>query len=136
MNVNRFSPDELKNICLHDKIIGTIQFDRLMKKMIIPIMPENEHDTDNTIHEMIFSNVLGYEITTCDFWCPSPHIFSFSFLSKEEERLIPKYYKKWCAQNDSFHTPENFPGAKSFEVLFEFTSGDTLSIACEELFWE
>ena len=136
MKINRFSLDELKNINLHDKIIKTIKFDRLIKEMIIPIMPENEQDTDNTIRKMKFSNVLGYEITTCDFWCPSPHIFGFGFLPKEEERLIPKYYKKWCAQNDSFHTPENFPGTNCFEVLIEFTSGDTISIACEELILE
>lgn len=133
MKINKMSFEELNNVNLHDKIIQDFHFDRLTKRLVIPILPENEYDHNDEVHEMEFLNVLGLEITACDFWCPSPHVLSVSALSKDEENLIPKYLENWCAPNDPFHTAKNFPGENCFEVLVEFTSGDTLSIVCEEL---
>ena len=67
MKINKMSFEELNNVNLHDKIIQDFHFDRLTKRLVIPILPENEYDHNDEVHEMEFLNVLGLEITACDF---------------------------------------------------------------------
>lgn len=113
----------------HDDTLTGFTFDRARKKLRLRISKwETEKRT-----EIIFQNVIGFAMSSCDFWgINDERILGFCLLEPEREVLIPKIYKKM--------EKEECCPLKSREAYFEtamsFVTGDNLFVACERIILE
>ena len=118
-----------KAVYYHDDILTGFTFDRARKKLRLRISKwETEKRT-----EIIFQNVIGFAMSSCDFWgINDERILGFCLLEPEQEVLIPKIYKK--------REKEECCPLKAREVYFEtamsFVTGDNLFVACERIVLE
>ena len=112
-----------QDVYLHDDILHFLHFDTENK--IITLDLQNER-TNYHIH---FENVIGFSMSSCDFWGKSNHeyVLDFEFITPENEMLIPKLREKW---NDIPNNSFEMCWGNFFETLFTFSSGNTLLIAC------
>ena len=117
-----------KSIYIHDDKLSLLQFDRdkniltMVLKQIWPIKFE---------YTIEFINVIGFEMTSCDFWGRSECILDFEYVEFEKQTIIPKLAKKWLSvekDKDNAWLLEN-----QFETIITFSSGDTLIISCEHI---
>lgn len=121
---------DTKEVCIHDDILYELRFYRLEKRIKLII----EKELDETKKYIIeFIKVIGFEMTSCDFWGRSPHILEFEYVEVNDRIIIPKLFIK----------EKLYPGCSSLtkeknyiETLITFTSGDQLRIACEEIVME
>ncbi len=74
--------------------------------------------------------VIGFSMTSCDFWGASECVFDFEYVEFNERVIIPNLQKKW-------EDVKNASPAVSYdgyiEVLITFSSGDQLRVACEKI---
>lgn len=115
-----------KKVYIHDDILTLLQFSRLDKKMILNFNKYNSCDE----YKICFFNVLGFEMSSCDFWGESECLFDFEYVKQSERVIIPKLLKEWDTV-PVLVSPINYENF--IEVLFTFSSGDKLRIACEEI---
>ena len=115
-----------KEVCMHDDILTLIEFNRFDKKMLLNFNKYNGCDN----YKICFFNVIGFEMSSCDFWGESECLLDFEYIKRSERVIIPRLLKKWDTVTllSSPIKYENF-----IEVLFTFSSGDQLQIACEEI---
>ena len=113
-------------VYIHDDILTSLEFFRLNKQMVLNLDKYNCHDD----YQIVFSNVIGFELSSCDFWGESECVFDFEYVERNERIIIPKLLNKWCTVPTAppKNRYENF-----IEVLFTFSSGDQLRIACEKI---
>lgn len=116
-------------VCIHDNILDLLTFIRAEKKIHLSILKNTE--LADTKFSIDFFNVIGFEMSSCDFWGYSPHILDFEYLKQEQNTLIPKFFEMKKSNNYQFCTLKE--QEKYFEILFTFSSGDTLLIACETM---
>lgn len=115
-----------KEVYIHDDIFNELRFEHSKKKLYLSITKQGIQG-ENFIIE--FVNVVGFELTSCDFWGPSIHIFDFEYVEHDNRTLLPKLFEKKNNNPDpccSLITQENY-----IESVITFTSGDQLIIACE-----
>ena len=121
INSNSFS--------LHDAILQNLNFNYFEKKLTIQLGVDG---IPNSYLELNFSETIGFNITSCDFWGKSPHVLDFEYIEKNECELLSSLretktefpYNPLCKLNED----EVF-----WECLFTFSSGDTLRVVCETL---
>ena len=118
-----------KEVYIHDNILDLLTFIRAEKKIHLSILKNIE--LPDTKFSIDFYNVIGFEMSSCDFWGYSPYILDFQYLKQEKNTLIPKFFEKKKNNNYQFCTLKE--QEKYFETLFTFSSGDTLLIACETM---
>ena len=112
---------------LHDDILLAMHFDKEKKTITLDCVKYQ----NNTSYNIICKNVIGFEMSCCDFWGPSECILDFEIISDECLSIIPNLERKW--ENDSLNTDTKKKYDDFFEILFTFTSGDTLRVACESV---
>lgn len=121
INSNSFS--------LHDAILQNLNFNYFEKNLTIQLGVDG---IPNSYLELNFSETIGFNITSCDFWGKSPHVLDFEYIEKNECELLSSLretktefpYNPLCKLNED----EVF-----WECLFTFSSGDTLRVVCETL---
>lgn len=114
-----------KKIYLHDDILKNLIFHRNSKNLHVSLSKSWPTQEKYTID---FLQVIGFEMTSCDFWGASPHILDFEYV--ENGKLISKLFSK-RTEYDSFCTLKQ---QKDYiETVLTFTSGDTLTVACEKV---
>ena len=114
-----------KKIYLHDDILENLIFHRNSKNLHLSLSKSWPTQEEYTID---FLQVIGFEMTSCDFWGASPHILDFEYV--ENGRLISKLFSK-RTEYDSFCALKQ---QKDYiETVLTFISGDTLTVACEEV---
>ena len=121
-----------KDVYIHDAVLEDFRFDRNEKKLHLAIL--KEWVPGNKKGSIDFLNVMGFEMTCCDFWGTSPHILDFEYVEQNNanftfiSRLLEKNNNNdfpLCVLNDTME--------KYFETKITFTSGDLLTIACERI---
>ena len=126
--------DAFKNYSslLHDAVCLGWNFDYQHKQLIMQLDGE---DSIEKPYQITFRNVLGHEITPCDFWGPSPHLLGWSALTGEQRRLYPRYVDE--IEKNGYTFARLLPGEKYMEVEVLFTSGDALAVLCEniKIYW-
>ena len=117
--------NQFKKIYLHDDILENLIFHRNSKNLHLSLSKSWPTQEEYTID---FLQVIGFEMTSCDFWGASPHILDFEYV--ENGRLISKLFSK-RTEYDSFCALKQ---QKDYiETVLTFISGDTLTVACEEV---
>lgn len=118
-----------REVNIHDDILEEFYFDRTKKKLHLSILKEREFDSER--FSIDFLNVIGFEMTSCDFWGASPHILDFEYVEKSDNTIISQLFKKRDENDYPFcrlTNQENY-----IEVMITFVSGDQLIIACESI---
>ena len=116
-----------REINLHDDVLETFQFDRIQRKITFNLsrILDGEH-----LRTLCFYDVIGFEISSCDFWGASECIYHFQYIEPNERVVIPNLIKKWQTK---VKTVPNITYDDYIETLFIFSSGDEFRIACKEI---
>lgn len=78
---------------------------------------------------VFFHNVIGFDMTLCDFWGRSPHVLGFKHVDESEYKIIPKIFQEIEINNYFAHSLQS--KEKYIETGIELISGDCLNVACE-----
>ena len=114
-----------KSIYIHDDILHDLVFNRKEHKLHLSLSTASKND----IYTINYLDVLGFEMSSCDFWGWSPHIYHFVSLKLEEYTIIPKLMK-----NEHFDSAIESSDIKEYmETKIIFTSGDELVVACKSI---
>ncbi|MBQ1371746.1 MAG: hypothetical protein IIY70_02325, partial [Oscillospiraceae bacterium] len=118
-----------KEVYLHDDLFRELKFERGAYKLIAQCFSYAKGS-----YEVIFRDVVGFEMTSCDFWGPSLRISCFYSVDVEQQTLIPKLQK----ENEKYVTPDNalIDNRHYIEVELELISGDCLRVACKTVQFE
>lgn len=116
-----------KDVYYHDDILESLSFNQENKELHLSILSAMEK-YKGTID---FFGVIGFEMTSCDFWGSSSYICDFAYISSDESILTDKLIEK-------AKSPENAPyrlkeREKYIETVMTFISGDTLRVSCEKI---
>ena len=112
------------DIYIHDDMLLSLQFNKNEKTILLYLKKFADEKSEYTIK---FNNVIGFDMTSCDFWGASERIDWFSYLDKQERVLIPRLQKQW---QDVPHVT-SIPSYDDYiEIDLSFISGDKLRIAC------
>lgn len=129
INVDNGTLLNSKEVYIHDDILEELKFTRSEKTICLSILKVNKNSRKR--YSIEFINVIGFEMTSCDFWGSSPHILDFEYLDNNEHTIIPNLFEKKyeyrdlsCNLNDK---------NKYIETMITFVSGDQLRIACESI---
>lgn len=115
-----------KEVYLHDDILLKFLFDRINKNMTIEMKQYLNFET----YRIEFIDVIGFEMSSCDFWGASECILDFEYIEDFDKRvIIPKLMEKW----QEYHSTNINLYDDYIETLFTFGSGDCLRIVCKEI---
>ena len=115
------------NNIMHDKIIKQFVYDYKTSTLKLLFM-----DDINIIifYSIDFYNVVGLDMTSCDFWGRSPHVDYFGYVEHDERKLLPKLYEEKNQTNTSSNCRLDC-NKNYLEILLSFISGNIITIACE-----
>ena len=133
MRIDKTNSDVIRsqNVYLHDDMLVEIHFQRIARELVLPLQKYG-----GEIYTIRFTHVLGFEMTSCNFWGPSRRIFDFELLEGEEQSLLPKLWKMREEKKPvGAATPEDGLGEKEnyLETVITFVSGDQLQVVCEAI---
>ena len=113
-----------KETYLHDDMFHNLTFDRETCKLVVQCFSD-----EKGFYEIIFHDVIGFEMSSCDYWGPSPHISCFYAVDDNKCILIPKLQR----EQKKYFTPNDTPidNKHYIEVELELISGDCLRVACK-----
>lgn len=117
-----------KEIYLHDDILDELTFNRPQKHLVLSAIECKENGKRFAIN---FLQVIGFEMTSCDFWGCSPHIFDFEYVIPSRQELIPRLFETKSMENDP--ACQMIDRNLYIETKMIFTSGDHLIIACKSI---
>ena len=115
-----------KEVYIHDDVLLSLQFDRISKKLHLSLLKRNLEDE----YSIEFINVVGFFMTSCDFWGASECILDFEYLEHNERTIIPKLLEIGSNVPDSVCGLSN---DSHIETCITFSSGDKLVVACEHI---
>lgn len=122
-NAQKINPTE---IYLHDDVFIGVRFDRAACRAIAFCSGKKKGN-----YEVSFFNVLSIEMTSCDFWGPSPYIDCINIVKESEQIMIPKIQKnfeRYSMPDDPTFDIENY-----IEIILSFVSGDYLRVVCKSI---
>ncbi len=118
-----------KSIHLHDDCLIEFKFLREDKEIRLSCLRINENCKKKYI--ITFDQVIGFEMSSCDFWGASPRILDFEYVESEETTLISRLFKE---KNDNDYQGTSLKSPSDYiESLITFVSGDRLRIASEKI---
>lgn len=129
MNINISNADLINSekVYVHDDVLGLLQFDRINKELRLSV---TKNWPNKKTYSIVFLNVLGFEMTSCDFWGMSECILDFQYIEHSRSTLLPKLIKK-VEDSQNYMGENNNIEPKYFETIITFGSGDELIIASE-----
>ena len=128
MKINKSNAEIInsKEVSIHDDFLLSFNFDRNAKKLLLKF---KKNYPIKKLYDMEFSNVIGFEMTACDFWGASICAFDFEYIDSNEQLLIPKLIDRFnqpgCHYTNAYE--------EYIETVITFTSGDSLRVACETI---
>ena len=128
INANNGQVINSKEVSIHDYVLKDFCFKRCDKKLRLSLSEGVNADAVLTID---FLNVIGFNMTACDFWGRSPHVLDFEYVEKADNKLIPKLFAEKENNDYTFCTLKD--RESYFETVITFVSGDKLTIACESI---
>lgn len=115
-----------RDVYIHDDILLELKFDRIKRNLTLNF----QNYANDFTYVIEFLNVIGFEMTSCDFWGASECALGFEYVPKDERVLVPKLQEEWTNLPNSLDIPSY---EDSIETLLTFGSGDRLRIACETI---
>lgn len=117
-----------RDVYLHDDILENMTFRRDEKILHLSLAKTWPVEYG---YSFDFFGVIGFEMTSCDFWGADSRILDFEYVPKGT--LIPRLYlqRKEEYSHCALKEREDY-----IETVLTFVSGDTLRIACEEIIIE
>lgn len=109
-----------KEIYIHDAIFNDVVFNYQKKALYVFIQNKNK------IIE--FHNVIGFDMTSCDYWGDDPFVFDWEY--NDNFHLVEDLFVK----NESNFNCSRLNNKKKedfIETIITLSSGDKLIIACE-----
>jgi len=123
-----------KELYIHDDVFELLTFDRDNKKLILDLhkyyrIVENQYYRVNEKYKIIFNDVMGFTITSCDPWGSGECVFDFINVASKDYILIPDLEKRWLKTNNEIPNIRD----NCIESFIEFSSGDQLRIVSKEI---
>ena len=124
MVINNENIHEVNNISLHDACFESFVFDRVHNRLETVVKPEWPFVVPPDF------DVIGTEMSNCEYWGASPYVFSLSILNGKKSHLVQRLFEnmkpeyKFC----KLKSKDDY-----IEVLIEFSSGDKLRVACSSV---
>lgn len=115
-----------KNVYLHDDNLLLFGFERNEKKIQLKL----EKYSSRIPYVITFRDVIGFEMSSCDFWGASECVLDFEYVEPCVRTIIPKLERKWGSVPCCL---EKFKYNDYIEILFTFGSGDELRIASKTI---
>lgn len=114
----------------HDYILNDLCYDYQSRVLTMRL----SHPSSTHHAELKFCNVLGVEITACDFWGVSPHVFDWISIDACNQTLIPRLRKE---QEEKKYRFSNLKSSSDYlETVLITSSGNRFLIACEYILTE
>lgn len=117
-----------KEVNVHDDLFHSLSFNRPERKLSLQL----GKFADSQPYNITCFGVLGFEMTNCDFWGASAHIFDFQSIKRDEQILFPKL----CRLRPELNVEGlgNLNRENDYlEILMTLSSGDQLRIVCESI---
>lgn len=130
MKLDSSNIDILNSKCfsIHDDIFKSLVFNRDIGIIDISLQKASGDLSDYKIR---YCNVIGIEMTSCDFWGRSPHVLDFEYVMYPDCKLLTTLYTMLQSPIDP--RCKLSPDKNYIETIITFTSGDRLTIACESI---
>lgn len=117
-----------KEVNVHDDLFHSLSFIRQERKLFLQL----GKCADSQPYSITCFGVLGFEMTSCDFWGASARIFDVQSIKRDEQILFPKLCRlrpELNVEGLGNLNPEN----DYLEILMTLSSGDQLRIVCESI---
>lgn len=115
-----------KHVNIHDFIFEKLEFIYSEKNIYITL---STFDSEKQSTIIVFCNVVGINMVSCDFWGRSLHVLDWEFVDGNKKWLTNNLYEtKECHKyvNSTLDKPENY-----IETIMTLSSGDVLTIVCQ-----
>lgn len=118
-----------EEVYIHDDTIENFCFDR--KEKTLNLLISKKRGDKAILFPIVFCGVIGFEMTSCDFWGSSPYILDFQYIKPSCTTLIPKLLEVKASNEWEYCPLKN--KEDYLETAITFVSGDVLLIACEKV---
>ena len=113
-----------KEIYIHDDVLLNLSFNRLDYKLSLLLSTIKDHT-----YTINFTGVIGFDMSSCDFWGASPRIYDIVLLNRENHTVIPKL----ISNNQFSQTDVSTEIDDYMEIEIIFISGDKLVVASKHM---
>lgn len=117
----------LKNICVHDAVFNGFCYDYSNNRVSFCVI---EQLRKKRIYFHL-TNVIGFNMQSCDFWGKSPHIYDLEIVKDYNTSLLKRIID--LRDSENYVTARIDDPSKFMELKFILTSGDTFEIVFEHL---
>ncbi len=90
MIINLSNVRMIDSIYIHDDMLESLEFSHFKKRLQLSVLKGDPQDTRRLSVE--FFDVIGFEVSSCDFWGASPHILDFECVVKDDYSLTSKLF--------------------------------------------
>ncbi len=132
IDVNNGKIINSKEVYLHDDFLDDMRFNFLEKKLHLSVLYFRDRSYRYSVD---FLNVIGFEMSSCDFFVESLRILGFEYVPQESQVLVPRLFNKKQEGGESFSFCKMKSRENYLETLMTFISGDQLRIACENIIY-
>ena len=119
-----------RRINFHDDSLLSFSFDRDNKRIDAEFA---DYSRGGAPYRVCFLNTVGFEVTSADFWGFSECIFDFELAVGENRVILPKIERRWSEIDASVALAGHKDYEDYIEVLYTFSSGDEMRIACHTI---
>ncbi len=126
-------------IYIHDDELTELRFIREKKELHLSMLTwetaevvPSEFKMKSPCYEIVFHQVRGFEMTSCDFWGQSQRALELTMTEGKERTLFPRLLQQRDAR-DRYR--ESVLGAEEdyLECMIEFISGDFFTVVCQAI---
>lgn len=120
-----------REIYIHDDILLNFHFDRNNRNLRLIV--KEFRSKDNREYLINFVNVIGFDMTACDFWGEDERILDFEYMECRDRVLMSRLLDR---KNKIPNSMDEILEKSYIETLITFCSGDQLRIASEYILFE
>lgn len=136
-NKNNYEIINTKEVYIHDDVLEQLSFDRENRKLILDMhkycrIKDNQWYKVDEKYKIIYNDVLGFTMTSCDFWGASERIDTIWVHTSKDYILIPELQKRLVKESFSSYDIS----IDYIESMISFISGDRLRVVSKEIVTE
>lgn len=132
IDVNNGKIINSKEVYLHDDFLDDMRFNFLEKKLHLSVLYFRDRSHRYSVD---FLDVIGFEMSSCDFLGGALRILDFEYVPPESQVLVPRLFNKKQEGGESFAFCKMKSRENYLETLMTFASGDQLRVACENIIY-
>lgn len=133
MIINNSNKDKANaDLSVHDSIFENFIYEEESSVLKISFQQYLFEAMEYIPSEISFHEVIGLEMTDCNFWGMRQGIMDcICFLPKDECELIPKLKEKFERENSNERLCRLYNNDDFIEAEIDFVSGDKITIVCK-----